>query len=169
VKALVVDCCRDPRSCASDEAALLLLWRHLALRLLRHPQVRKNRHIEIIPLSTGCLGACTYCKTKHARGVLGSYALDAIVARARQAVADPEVWHGNHGNGCPVSTWLAACNVARRTTVSRWDHKLASLACRCVRYGSALKILAPGVRPLYMLHLRLHMVLAPQTRCMNGP
>ena len=26
------------------------------------------RHVEILPLSTGCLGACTYCKTKHARG-----------------------------------------------------------------------------------------------------
>ena len=25
-------------------------------------QVRKNAHVEIIPLSTGCLGACTYCK-----------------------------------------------------------------------------------------------------------
>lgn len=24
------------------------------------PKVRRNRHIEIIPLSTGCLGACTY-------------------------------------------------------------------------------------------------------------
>lgn len=67
-----------------------------ALRTLYCTQVRKNRHIEIIPLSTGCLGACTYCKTKHARGVLGSYTLDAIVARARQAVADPEVWHGIH-------------------------------------------------------------------------
>lgn len=62
-----------------------------ALKAAQRVQVRKNRHIEIIPLSTGCLGACTYCKTKHARGVLGSYTMDAIVARARQAVADPEV------------------------------------------------------------------------------
>jgi len=53
--------------------------------------VRRNRHIEIIPLSTGCLGNCTYCKTKHARGELGSYDPDAIVARAKTAAADPEV------------------------------------------------------------------------------
>lgn len=53
--------------------------------------MRRNRHIEIIPLSTGCLGACTYCKTKHARGQLGSYALEALVDRARKAVQDPEV------------------------------------------------------------------------------
>lgn len=31
------------------------------------PKIRRNRFIEIIPISTGCLGSCTYCKTKHAR------------------------------------------------------------------------------------------------------
>ncbi|GAX77899.1 hypothetical protein CEUSTIGMA_g5341.t1 [Chlamydomonas eustigma] len=55
------------------------------------PKVRKNRHIEIVPLSTGCLGACTYCKTKHARGHLGSYEMEAIVLRVKKAAADPEV------------------------------------------------------------------------------
>jgi threonylcarbamoyladenosine tRNA methylthiotransferase CDKAL1 len=39
------------------------------------PKVRRNPLVEIVPLSTGCLGACTYCKTKHARGALGSYPL----------------------------------------------------------------------------------------------
>lgn len=55
------------------------------------PKVRKNRHVEIIPLSTGCLGSCTYCKTKHARGELGSYDPDEIVARARAAAEDSEI------------------------------------------------------------------------------
>ena len=50
-----------------------------------------HRHVEIVPLSTGCLGACTYCKTKHARGHLGSYDPDALVERVRQAAMDPEV------------------------------------------------------------------------------
>lgn len=54
-------------------------------------QVRKNRHVEIVPLSTGCLGACTYCKTKHARGHLGSYRPEAIVKRVAAAAADPLV------------------------------------------------------------------------------
>ena len=54
-------------------------------------QVRRNAHVEIIPLSTGCLGACTYCKTRHARGALGSYELDAIASRACKAAADPLV------------------------------------------------------------------------------
>ena len=39
----------------------------------------------------GCLGACTYCKTVHARGRLGSYDPAALLRRVRQAVADPEV------------------------------------------------------------------------------
>lgn len=64
--------------------------------------MRRNRHIEVLPLSTGCLGACTYCKTKHARGHLGSYQPDALVARLRAAVADPairEVWLSSEDTG----------------------------------------------------------------------
>ena len=66
------------------------------------PKIRKNPYVEIVPLSTGCLGACTYCKTKHARGELGSYALDALVARVRTAVADPlvrEIWLSSEDTG----------------------------------------------------------------------
>ena len=32
-----------------------------------------------------CLNQCTYCKTKHARGDLGSYPPEEIVSRAKQA------------------------------------------------------------------------------------
>ena len=44
-----------------------------ALPSLDLPKIRKNPQVEIIPISTGCLGSCTYCKTRHARGKLGSY------------------------------------------------------------------------------------------------
>lgn len=44
------------------------------------PQVRKNKFVEILPINVGCLGACTYCKTKHARGHLGSYTIDSLVS-----------------------------------------------------------------------------------------
>lgn len=53
--------------------------------------MRRNQHIEILPLSTGCLGQCTYCKTRHARGHLGSYDPDVLVARLEAAVRDPQV------------------------------------------------------------------------------
>ena len=49
------------------------------------PKIRKNRLIEIIPINSGCLNSCTYCKTKHARGDLGSYLPRQVVERAQQA------------------------------------------------------------------------------------
>lgn len=42
--------------------------------------MRKNKFVEILPINVGCLGACTYCKTKHARGHLGSYTIDSLVS-----------------------------------------------------------------------------------------
>ena len=39
----------------------------------------------ILDLIIRCLNQCTYCKTKHARGDLGSYPPEEIVARAKQA------------------------------------------------------------------------------------
>ena len=58
------------------------------------PKVRRNERVEIIPLSTGCLGQCTYCKTKHARGELGSYEIEAIIGRAKLAIEEgvTEIW-----------------------------------------------------------------------------
>ncbi|GMH65228.1 hypothetical protein TrRE_jg4649, partial [Triparma retinervis] len=65
------------------------------------PKVRKNPLIEIIPLSTGCLGNCTYCKTKGARGKLGSYSPSAILARAQQAASEGvmEIWLSSEDTG----------------------------------------------------------------------
>jgi len=53
--------------------------------------VRKNKFVEILPINVGCLGACTYCKTKHARGHLGSYMIDSLVSS----------WHG-----CSLFIWI---------------------------------------------------------------
>ncbi|XP_074597913.1 threonylcarbamoyladenosine tRNA methylthiotransferase [Brevipalpus obovatus] len=65
------------------------------------PKIRRNPLIEIIPISTGCLNQCTYCKTKHARGDLGSYPLEEIVARAQQAFEEgvKEIWLTSEDTG----------------------------------------------------------------------
>lgn len=65
------------------------------------PKIRKNKLLEIIPLSTGCLNSCTYCKTKHARGKLGSYAPDAIISRAKQGIEEGvrEIWLTSEDTG----------------------------------------------------------------------
>eukprot|EP00878_Enallax_costatus_P043482 GHUV01051477.1.p1 GENE.GHUV01051477.1~~GHUV01051477.1.p1 ORF type:complete len:377 (+),score=85.49 GHUV01051477.1:1219-2349(+) len=88
------------------EAALkgeqLVLLGRRKLPDLDLPKVRRNAHVEIVPLSTGCLGACTYCKTKHARGHLGSYRPEAIVSRVAAAAADPlvrEIWLSSEDTG----------------------------------------------------------------------
>ncbi|KAG7295893.1 hypothetical protein JYU34_020977 [Plutella xylostella] len=68
---------------------------------LQLPKVRKNPLIEIIAINTGCLNQCTYCKTKHARGELGSYPPEEIVERARQSFKEGvcEIWLTSEDTG----------------------------------------------------------------------
>ncbi|KAA0184037.1 Threonylcarbamoyladenosine tRNA methylthiotransferase [Fasciolopsis buskii] len=58
------------------------------------PKIRRNPLIEILSVSTGCLNACTYCKTKHARGVLASYPIEELLSRAKSAFSEgvKELW-----------------------------------------------------------------------------
>ena len=65
------------------------------------PKVRRNPLIEIISINTGCLNQCTYCKTKHARGELGSYPIGDIVARAQQSFEEGvvEIWLTSEDTG----------------------------------------------------------------------
>ena len=51
---------------------------------LNLPKVRRDPHIEIVPISEGCLGHCTYCKTRFARGKLMSYPMDMICQRIQE-------------------------------------------------------------------------------------
>ncbi|XP_033105022.1 threonylcarbamoyladenosine tRNA methylthiotransferase-like [Anneissia japonica] len=61
---------------------------------LNLPKIRKNPLVEIIAINTGCLNQCTYCKTKYARGELGSYPPQEIVQRAKQSFEEGvcEIW-----------------------------------------------------------------------------
>uniref|UniRef100_A0A023F4W3 tRNA-t(6)A37 methylthiotransferase n=2 Tax=Triatoma infestans TaxID=30076 RepID=A0A023F4W3_TRIIF len=65
------------------------------------PKVRRNPLIEIIPINTGCLNQCTYCKTKHARGELGSYPPEEIITRAVESFNDGvvELWLTSEDTG----------------------------------------------------------------------
>lgn len=68
---------------------------------------RVNPFVEILPISTGCLGSCTFCKTKYARGNIKSYPIGEIIERIKLALREGvcEVWLtgedlGAYGKDC---------------------------------------------------------------------
>ncbi|KAJ3065885.1 hypothetical protein HDU98_010763 [Podochytrium sp. JEL0797] len=65
------------------------------------PKVRRNPYVEIIPINTGCLNQCTYCKTKHARGDLGSYPPEEIWSRVESVIQEgvKEIWLTSEDTG----------------------------------------------------------------------
>lgn len=65
------------------------------------PKIRRNELIEIVPINQGCLGSCTYCKTKHARGKLTSYQPKAIVNACKKAWENgaKEIWITSEDTG----------------------------------------------------------------------
>ena len=69
---------------------------------LLSPKIRKNPLIEIIPISTGCLGACSFCKTKAARGHLKSHPVKEIVQQVRNATSSgaKEIWLTSQDTAC---------------------------------------------------------------------
>ena len=66
------------------------------------PKIRKNPIVEIIPINRGCLSACTFCKTKSARGNLKSYPIEEITAIAKKAVKEgvKEIWLTSQDTMC---------------------------------------------------------------------
>ncbi len=55
-------------------------------RLPEKPAFVPNRPLTaIMPISQGCLGSCTYCAVKYARGWLTSYPIDILVEYAKKA------------------------------------------------------------------------------------
>jgi threonylcarbamoyladenosine tRNA methylthiotransferase CDKAL1 len=58
------------------------------------PRVRNNKIIHIAPISTGCLGDCSYCIVKKARGNLQSFEPEKILRDIDSAISGgcKEVW-----------------------------------------------------------------------------
>jgi len=72
---------------------------HPSLSLKR---IRKNPVVEIIPICRGCLGNCSYCKVRLARGKLKSYTIEEIKTRFKQALRQNarEIWLTAQDTGC---------------------------------------------------------------------
>jgi MiaB-like tRNA modifying enzyme len=58
------------------------------------PRIRENPLIHIAPIASGCLGSCSYCIVKRARGNLTSFPVEALVDEARGALESgcKEIW-----------------------------------------------------------------------------
>ena len=58
------------------------------------PRIRNNKIIHIAPICTGCLGNCSYCIVKKARGRLHSFEPEKIVEDIKLALQDgcKEIW-----------------------------------------------------------------------------
>ncbi len=66
-----------------------------------HKHFRFNPLIEIVPISLGCTGSCTYCATKFARGHIRSYPISEIVEQVKFAVSTgaKEIWITSQDTG----------------------------------------------------------------------
>ncbi|MEM1988287.1 MAG: tRNA (N(6)-L-threonylcarbamoyladenosine(37)-C(2))-methylthiotransferase [Candidatus Woesearchaeota archaeon] len=72
---------------------------------LENKLIEKNLHsevIEIVPISRGCLGNCTYCITKVSRGHLKSYPIETIIKRMKFALENDikEIWLTSQDSFC---------------------------------------------------------------------
>lgn len=58
------------------------------------PRVRTNPVIGIVPISSGCLDACSFCSTRLVKGVLFSFPPEIIEQEVRKCVEDgcKEIW-----------------------------------------------------------------------------
>lgn len=64
------------------------------------PCLRENPVIRKIVISQGCVGACSYCATRFARGMLRSYSIEEIVTTIGRSVEEGirEVWLSSQDN-----------------------------------------------------------------------
>ena len=66
------------------------------------PRKRINESIHIQQISSGCLGRCSFCITKFARGNLFSYDVNEIVEDVEKAIKSgiKEIWLTSQDNAC---------------------------------------------------------------------
>ncbi|KYH37801.1 MAG: hypothetical protein AYL29_003630 [Candidatus Bathyarchaeota archaeon B24] len=66
------------------------------------PRFRLKYPVGIVPIAQGCLGNCSFCQVKLARGRLRSYPPDMVVEEVRRALRQgcKEIWLTSQDNGC---------------------------------------------------------------------
>ncbi len=64
------------------------------------PRIRKNRIVDIVQISDGCLGNCSYCSVKFAKGRLFSYSIESIIKDIKLSLKEgcKEIWITSQDN-----------------------------------------------------------------------
>ncbi|NJE10867.1 tRNA (N(6)-L-threonylcarbamoyladenosine(37)-C(2))-methylthiotransferase [Thermococcus sp. MAR1] len=77
-------------------------WREKSIDKLELPRLWKPGVSFVVPISEGCLNACTYCATRFARGVLRSYKPELVVRWVKEALARgyKEIQLSSEDTGC---------------------------------------------------------------------
>ncbi|WP_297521575.1 tRNA (N(6)-L-threonylcarbamoyladenosine(37)-C(2))-methylthiotransferase [Thermococcus sp.] len=77
-------------------------WRERSIDKLELPRLWKPGVSFVVPISEGCLNACTYCATRFARGVLKSYRPELVVKWVKEALARGyrEIQLSSEDTGC---------------------------------------------------------------------
>ncbi|ASI99988.1 tRNA (N(6)-L-threonylcarbamoyladenosine(37)-C(2))-methylthiotransferase [Thermococcus gorgonarius] len=77
-------------------------WRERNPDKLELPRLWKSGVVFVVPISEGCLNACTYCATRFARGVLKSYKPELVVKWVKDALARgyKEIQLSSEDTGC---------------------------------------------------------------------
>jgi len=77
-------------------------WKERNIDKLELPRIWKGGVVFVVPISEGCLNACTYCATRFARGVLKSYKPELIVKWVKEALAKGyrEIQLSSEDTGC---------------------------------------------------------------------
>lgn len=64
-------------------------------------EIRSNKFVSILPISNGCLGSCSYCCVKNARGNLKSYSPASLNKKFKKLLKETkEIWLCAEDTGC---------------------------------------------------------------------
>jgi MiaB-like tRNA modifying enzyme len=84
------------------EGKKILLLKDLRKPKICLPKLRSNPVINIVPIGIGCLGNCSYCSVRFAKGKLLSYPKEKIIEETKTAIKDgcKEIWMTSQDNSC---------------------------------------------------------------------
>jgi len=88
------------RSVCHGEKVTLL--REDSMPSLDLPRLRMNEVVGIVPICYGCLGSCSYCCVRFARGHLRSYQIGELVKRVKRDLDSgaKEIWLTSQDTAC---------------------------------------------------------------------